>query len=252
MTRQVAKYWTLAGTSIMLAFTSTPAPASVVLLGTRVIYSADARDATIAAENKGDTPVLVQTWLDDGDSRSTPEDSKAPYLLNPPLFRLDPGHTQSLRLIHTQSSLPQDRESLHWLNVLSIPPETTDAPHDRNVLRLLMRSRIKVFYRPKGLAGKAEDAAALVQWSYTTNEAGKPVLRAKNPTAYHVTFIGLRADVDGQPHDVVVKDMVAPGGTMDVPLTGAPATGRTTKVVGFSFINDQGGVVEGQISNRRD
>jgi len=47
--------------------------ASVVINGTRIIYPAQEREVTIKLDNNGDSPSLVQAWLDDGDAKQTPE-----------------------------------------------------------------------------------------------------------------------------------------------------------------------------------
>lgn len=67
------------------------AHASVQINGTRVIYNADARDVSVQLTNSGKYPVLVQSWLDDGDPDTLPEKASAPFTLTPPLARLREG-----------------------------------------------------------------------------------------------------------------------------------------------------------------
>ncbi len=144
-----------------LSWLASSAHASVVINGTRVIYRAKDREVTIRLSNEGTAPALVQAWLDTGDPNTTPDESNVPFTLTPPLFRLDPKKGQSLRLIYTQEPLPQDKESLFWLNVLEVPPRADGgaSSNDRNLLQLAFRSRIKVFFRPAGLQGDADDAS---------------------------------------------------------------------------------------------
>src|SRR5580698_3626086 len=105
------------------SFTAAPyAAAGDVVDGTRVVYPAAKREVTINIRNPGDTPSLVQAWLDAGDPHAKPGESRVPFVMTPPLFRLDPTKGQSLRLVYTHDALPEDRESLFWLNVLDIPP----------------------------------------------------------------------------------------------------------------------------------
>ena len=59
------------------------------------------------------------------DVHSTPESVDAPFLITPPLFRMDAQKEQSLRIVYTHDQLPADRESLFWLNVLEVPPKPT-------------------------------------------------------------------------------------------------------------------------------
>jgi P pilus assembly chaperone PapD len=54
--------------------------------------------------------------------------------------------------VRTGGSLPEDRESVFWLNVKSIPATDDSVPHN-NVLQVVVKSRLKLFYRPAGLEG---------------------------------------------------------------------------------------------------
>ena len=74
---------------------SFPAAAGVIINGTRVIYPAQAREVTVQLVNTGDTPALVQAWVDSGNPDQTPETSTAPFVLTPPISRLEPGRGQS-------------------------------------------------------------------------------------------------------------------------------------------------------------
>lgn len=78
-----------------------------------------------------------------------------------------------------------DKESVFWLNVLEVPAKKQAKP-DENYLQMAFRSRIKVFYRPAGLAGNANDAAQAVTWSVKGSS-----LQAFNPTPYYVSFVSL-------------------------------------------------------------
>jgi P pilus assembly chaperone PapD len=45
---------------------------------------------------------------------------KAPFIITPPLYRLDGGQKNIERIVMT-GSLPQEQESLFWLNIKAIP-----------------------------------------------------------------------------------------------------------------------------------
>jgi fimbrial chaperone protein len=51
----------------------------------------------------------------------------------------------------TNNQLPQDRESLFWMNVKAIPSMDKSKLSD-NTLQLAIISRIKLYYRPAKLA----------------------------------------------------------------------------------------------------
>ncbi len=104
----------------------------------------------------------------------------APFIVLPPIVRIEPGKGQSWRLVFNGSRLPQDRESLFWFNLLDIPPEPKNGKTD-NYLQLAIRSRIKLFYRPAGVAagknsrGKSPELGA---GSYGQRVAGEQCLSA--------------------------------------------------------------------------
>lgn len=133
------------------------ADASMVIDGTRIIFPGDKKEIAVRATNMGETPSLTQVWVDDGRVQNQPEKDAAPFIVLPPIVRIEPGKGQSWRLVFNGSRLPQDRESLFWFNLLDIPPEPKNGKTD-NYLQLAIRSRIKLFYRPAGVA--AEKIAA--------------------------------------------------------------------------------------------
>jgi chaperone protein EcpD len=67
--------------------------------------------------------------------------------LPPPLFRLDAMKEQMVRIVPTAHNLPTDRESVFYFNAQEIPAASND---DGNTLKIALRTRIKLFYRPKG------------------------------------------------------------------------------------------------------
>ncbi|WP_163540299.1 fimbrial biogenesis chaperone, partial [Klebsiella pneumoniae] len=66
---------------------------------------------------------------------------------------------QQLRIKKLPSSLPADRESVFFLNVLDIPPRPENL-QNQNTVQLAIKSRIKLFYRPAALKGTLDDAVA--------------------------------------------------------------------------------------------
>lgn len=95
--------------------------ASVVIMGTRVIYPEGQRSINVRLSNDELSPSLVQSWMDTGDVSASPDSVNVPFIITPPVFRIEPHTGQTLRIIYTGEKLPHDRESLFWLNVLDIP-----------------------------------------------------------------------------------------------------------------------------------
>ncbi|HAT1676307.1 TPA: molecular chaperone, partial [Raoultella planticola] len=97
---------------------STTVQAGIVMGGTRVIYQEGKREASISVTNADvHSPYLVQSWIE---NYAENDKSKVPFIVTPPLFRLDPEQENVLRINFIGADLPHDRESVFWLNVKSI------------------------------------------------------------------------------------------------------------------------------------
>ena len=216
------------------------AQASVIISsGTRVVYQAEEREATVKLKNDNTVPAAVQVWLDVGDERAKPDQVQVPFTLTPPLFRLEPGKSQAIRMAYTGEKLPANKESLFWLNVLEVPPTADNGGHDMNAFQLALRTRIKVFYRPENLKGNAKDAAAEVSWKISTG-SDKALLLATNPTPYYVSYdkVVVKAGEVVTPIEGV-GGMVAPGGSTTFTL-GNSNMASAQVVVQYDWINDSG------------
>lgn len=209
--------------AVVLAFLSVQAQAGIVIGGTRVIYDGDKKETAASVRNPEKSGVyLVQSWVDSGE----PGD-KTPFIVTPPLFRINPGEENMLRIVRTGGSLPQDRESVFWLNVKSIPA-TDDSKPRTNVLQVVVKSRLKLFYRPAGLEGQPETAYHQLSVARSGNR-----LTLSNPTPYYVTLFTLK--VDGQ--EIKEADMVPPKGSANFTLPSA-----SVSTVAWQAISDYGGV----------
>lgn len=214
------------GTFAAIALFSSSSLASVVLSGTRVIYPSDAKEVSVKINNVGPSPVLLQSWIDNGDPNAKPAAIKVPFVLTPPMNRVEQGKGQTLRISYAGGSLPMDKESVFWLNVLEVPAKS-EAKTSENRLQMAFRTRIKLFYRPAGLQGNANDAYKTVTWN---TQGGK--VQATNPTPFYVNFVNL--SVNGKKLD---NAMVAPRSSMVLNLAGNGGN----KISG-SVVNDYGAV----------
>jgi len=215
------------------------ASAQVIVHGTRQIFPGQDREITVRTENTGSRTSLVQAWVDDGDKQAAPEELRTPFALRPAVFRLDPGRSQVMRVLFTGAALPQDRETMYWLNVLDIPP-SADATKiaSGNFVQFSLRTRIKLIYRPKGL-DQAASAPQQLQWHVQHNN-GQWQLQATNPTAYHVNFADIALHMQGQELKAVAVQMVAPFSSETYVFEGLRE--RPSGNLHLTFINDQGGV----------
>lgn len=234
-------YWKALSVLLLLALSVHSAQASVVLSGTRVVYKSTDRDATIELNNSGEQPSLIQAWIDAGETAGNPETLSVPFVLTPPISRIDPKQSQTLRLVYTGETLPADRESVFWLNVLEIPPKPDDIAVPNRV-QFSIRTRIKIFFRPKELTGSPVTVAAQLQWHPVP---GKPlVVMAKNPSPYYLSVSSMRLVIGGKPVGKPMLGMVPP--FSELSFTGEPEDDKTPLVgvpgaVSYVLIDDLGG-----------
>lgn len=216
------------------------AHASVVITGTRVIFNAAQGETTVRLTNDNSRPALVEAWIDDGDVNSTPDSAHTPFLITPPLFRMDPNKDQSLRILFVPGAKPlsTDRESVFWLNVLEIPPKPGASEQaGKNYLQFAIRSRIKLFYRPVKLPGDVLTAPGKLTFKAVAGQGA--ALAIHNPTPYYITITNLSLGANRKPIEGT-DGMIAPFGDLRMPLKGvarAPATGTP---IAFTTINDYG------------
>ncbi|HBV8970905.1 TPA: molecular chaperone [Klebsiella oxytoca] len=215
----------MAMATVLVLFSSTVV-ADIVITGTRFVYPEKEKEVTVKIDNVGKTPALVQVWIDDGNPDATPETARAPFTLTPPINRIDGGKGQTLRIMYTGETLPLDKESLFWLNVLEIPASRKDK---NNQLQLAVRSRLKIFFRPQGLPGIANEAGKSVTWKKVSGG-----IEGYNPTPYFVSVARITQDKEGK---VPVADggMIAPGGKSLF------RTNKCAATIHPAYISDEGG-----------
>jgi len=215
--------------------TAMPAHAGVLADATRVIYAHDAPAQSLMLVNTNDYPVIVQTWVDHGEADPN---ILAPFVSLPSVFRLMPKETQGIRvLLADADTLPQDRESVFWLNLYEIPPTLkASAATSHDSLALAMNTALKIFYRPKDLP--RVDLAAQLRFVLEHIE-GRWVITCHNPTPYHASFTTLEV-VDGSAVTKVQGDMdmmTAPFAQRRYVLGDQPPAGQTLR---YALVDDAG------------
>ncbi len=220
-----------AGAALACALAASASHAAVSLNATRVIFEGKNKESSVVVSNDGGE-ALIQSWLDPLDDAAN---AQLPFAITPPLAKVGAKQQQLLRVLYEGVGMPSDRESAFWLNVQEIP----QAANNDNVLQLAVRQRIKVFYRPAGLAGDPQKAPASLQWQLN-QDAGKATLRLSNPSLYHVTVVDAKLRVGGAEHTVVDANMIAPGSTLALPIT-LPGGQTSAPELHYEIINDYGG-----------
>lgn len=217
--------------------------AGVTITGTRIIFPANQQTATVQLNNSSDMPAMVQAWLDNGNPKEIPEAKDMPFILTPPLTQIQAKSGQMIRLLAKDTaSLPTDRESVYWFNILDIPATVQEAETDKtNKLQVSIRTRIKLFYRPTKLKISQKKAFSSVQIQYDT---AKKTVEISNPSPYYLSFE--RIDFKNNKDQFSYTDplMVAPFATETI----KPDFKFHPVQASYLLINDYGGSAEHSIN----
>ncbi|WP_272539742.1 fimbrial biogenesis chaperone [Providencia sp. PROV197] len=224
---------------LLILFFSFSSQGSVVVNGTRVIYSGNEKEVTVKLSNKGEYPVLVQSWIDDGDQNALPENINVPFFLTPPINRIEPNKSQTLRISYTgNKDHLKNEESIYWLNVLEIPPAPkADDSQIENNLQIAFRTRIKLFYRPEIINNKvsAAKAAEELTWSISNGE-----LVAYNNSPYFISLISIVLGNENR-NDIIEGDMLYPHQSRKFKLQKGNIS-TIEKNITYEYINDWGAI----------
>lgn len=164
---------------LLAALSVTHAMASVTVGGTRVIFEGTKKETALSVENKDKVANLVQSWVTPADA-ATP--AKEAIIVTPPLFRLDAGDKNVLRIARSGLPMPEARESMYWLNVKGIA--ATNDSSASNSMQIAVNSRIKLIYRPASLVGTyPEQQTQKLSWHIVDNK-----VVVNNPTPYYMNF----------------------------------------------------------------
>jgi P pilus assembly chaperone PapD len=227
------KLWLVFSSALVIAsqFFSGNALAVVNVDRTRIIFSANQTSQTLNVKNGPENPTVVQIWSDEGDLMQSPDLSKTPVFAMPPMMRLSPDEQRSIRLVlTTRHSLPEDRESLYWLNVYQIPALTQQTGSAERKIVLPLRIRLKVFVRPATLNAPKPDDVQKLRFVVKGNQ-----LSVENPTHW---FMSLRLQIA---NNIQVNDvMVAPLSTQSITLS-QPAL--PNEKVSYEVFDDNGNPV---------
>lgn len=165
-----------------------PAHAGIVIYGTRIIYPAENKEVMVQLMNQGNRSSLVQAWIDDGDTSLPPEKIQVPFMLTPPVAKVGANSGQQIKIRIMPNRLPTNKESIFYLNILDIPP---NSPEDegKNALKFAMQNRIKLFYRPVGVASVNKEIFKKLRVNNSSNG-----LVIKNGSANWVTISDVKAN----------------------------------------------------------
>lgn len=210
--------------------------ASVVLLGTRVIYPEGKKFVNLNFSSSDHVPSIIDLWVSKS-AVSSSKNSDAPFVVTPSIFRIDPNTGQSVKLIYTEDKLPSDRESVFYLNFLQLP--ATDK--DINKLIITYKSTVKIFYRPSDLKQNIDDVSSFLAMDLSKLSSGG--ITISNNSEFHVTLSNITLEQNGKKILSLPSDdlgMIAPFSHLQVKVHPIHNINGITSYL--SLINDLGGI----------
>lgn len=183
---------------------------------TRLIVTEKSREVSFSIVNEGDAPVLMQMWSDRGTALERPEVIKMPFVITPPVFRLEGRKSRAVRLqlVGAPQDLAADRETLFWLNALEVPPKP-EARNSGNVLQMAFRTRIKLFYRPAAIANTTmEDAVKALRFAATARG-----ITLTNRSPLHISLLSVTLSEGKVLSSLPGDGTLAPFTDMEIPFS---------------------------------
>lgn len=208
---------------------------SVVMTGTRVIFPDGVREKVLQLSNKDEHPNLVQMWVDNGEAIPPKGSMTTPFIVTPQIFRMESLTGQVVRINYLGGNLPQDRESIFYLNFLQIPA-LKSSDQSQNKLVLIVNNKLKLFYRPKNLTGNIDKLDSEIN---VTLSDGKHI-SISNPTGYFINIRSAQIKVNGKYIDFAESSMVSPKSSLLIPLPVTVIPIHKGSELNLVLINDYG------------
>ncbi|OWO85700.1 hypothetical protein B5C26_01975 [Photorhabdus luminescens] len=176
---------------------------------------------TLSMTNHTAQSYLVQGFVSPMDPDTGRFDTQtgqiAPFIVLPPLKRVEAGEKFSFRIRQLGGQLPQDRESAFVVSLRAIPgvavPDTAEVPalihrtDKASQVQIALQMNIRLFYRPQGVPAR-DNAKVAKQVKFSIHGMQ---LRVENPTPYFLTFSALKVGAQ-QADDRTRQAMVPPKG----------------------------------------
>ncbi|MCH9299875.1 MULTISPECIES: fimbrial biogenesis chaperone [Pantoea] len=196
-----------------LFFASLSVKAVVMPLQDRVLFRAtDSEKRLLIVNNDSNAPVLLQSWVDDGHSDDISKEKNFPFAVIPAVVRMTPGKIINLKILPTEKvhGLPEDRESLFWVNLYEIPGvKRTPQLENANKMEIGLKTQLKIIYRP---FKKKMDVINIGEGLEIRLSDSRHSLELDNPSPYYVTPVSIKIKSSSGEHALKLgmDRMIAP------------------------------------------
>ena len=172
---------------VLLSGVMSQAYAVLGLDRTRIIFNEEDGGVSVVIENQDSaSSFLAQTWIE----KPNGEKLNNSLVALPFLQKLSSKQKKQIKITYMegQNLLPQDRESLLYFNLLGIPPQGKES----SVVQFTIQSRLKLFYRPKGIEYKMPAGNDFRRDLLVTKQGGN--IKLTNPTPFNIIITNLNVD----------------------------------------------------------
>ena len=199
----------------------------VALMGTRIIYNADAAHVGMSIRNRSVTDkFLIQSWIENEQGNKSSD-----FFVAPPIYvsRPETQNAVNIKFIGDKGKLPNDRETLYYFVEKTIPSIDKDKIVGKDTVLVAVATKLKLFYRPVGLKISPSQAKDMLS---VLSENGS--LKLKNQSPYYLTL------VDVTVNNKKIKDfMVSPFSIYDLGIKKTSGSSR----IKYYLLNDFGSKV---------
>ncbi|BEM59850.1 fimbrial protein StfD [Serratia marcescens] len=226
--KSILKSTAIAG-ALLGVLVAQQAEAAIALDRTRVIFDGSQSSVSLSVSNQNkQLPYLAQGWIEDEQGNKI----QSPLTVLPPVQRIEPGKPSQVKIqaLPVAKTLPQDRETLYYFNLREIPPKSNKP----NTLQIALQTRIKLFYRPAGIA--MEKNAAPPQEQMTLSKQGDKYV-VNNPTPYYITLVDASSKRGGEGVKGFEPMMLPPKGSLPLAVSAASIGNNPV----LTYVNDYGG-----------
>lgn len=230
---------------LMMVLFQSLSQAGIISEKKRIIFKGGDKELTLMIANTNAYPVIMQTWIDDGNIHNVPTMVASPFIIIPPMASLTAGEIKALRIVYnTQKALPTDRESAFWVNLYEIPPSSNQSKVVDNIT-VAMNTQIKLFYRPEKLIKKPDEkilAQQLVCRAITKSQ--NITIECSNPSPYFVSLSSVELHINSHTfqNETQLDMMVPPFSKNSYEITTNLSVLPSRADVLYSFIGDNGDI----------
>lgn len=209
-----------------LFFFSVSSYAGFGLETTRVVYHGNEAKTSFVAFNDSEASsgenFLIQSWVSDLTGKESDH-----FIMTPPIFKLSASEKNAINITKV-ANLPEDKESMYWINVRFISPEKKEG--DSNPINYSFTNKIKLIYRPDVLLNESIDK----QFKLISVKKNQDGFEIVNPTPFYININ--RVVFNG--NDIENKGYILPNSSLALNKV------KENGSVSIFFLNDLGAEIE--------